>query len=336
MKIAVVFSIALIGSLFFELLSLPIPWLLGPIFFLLVAQFFIEKYLQWPSMFRNVGLIVVGVAIGQQFKLEVFNNVGHIFLYVIAVNIVLMAFAIILAYLTSKWTGMSMKTAITSTVPGGLSQLIIFAEEEKDIPLGVVTYFHVIRVISVVLLVPFIVSGHVVKGGSVGQGLDWILIPLLVAAAGTVWLGKKIKVPVPYFLTPIIFTIVLQFTKLELPTLPSELLHIAQLFIGAYIGLLLKPHMLKLPKKTLFAGIFSAVSLLFITGLSAIVVGKMLNQSFATSFLSTAPGGLDQMGILAAAVGANISVVTVFQLLRLLIVFLIILPVLKYVYKNKV
>lgn len=41
------------------------------------------------------------------------------------------------------------------------------------------------------------------------------------------------------------------------------------------------------------------------------------------------------MGILAAAVQADISVVTVFQLFRLLFIFLCILPLIKWVYREK-
>jgi hypothetical protein len=41
----------------------------------------------------------------------------------------------------------------------------------------------------------------------------------------------------------------------ETPELPGYLLHIAQLLMGAYIGLLLKPNMIKLGKKVLLLGV---------------------------------------------------------------------------------
>ena len=118
---------------------------------------------------------------------------------------------------------------------------------------------------------------------------------------------------------------------LETPPVPVSLLHVAQLLIGAYIGLLLKPHMIRLPNKVLVAGVLNAVALIAITYVGSVMVQWLLGYSFATSFLSTAPGGLDQMGLLAAAVGADISTVTVFQLFRLLFIFLVVLPLLKYV-----
>lgn len=333
-QIAVVACIALIGAVVFQYVHLPIPWLLGPIVVVMLAQFRIGDVMKWPAIIRNIGLIILGVAIGQQFDVSIMSNAGNLLFAVILVNIILLIVSVLLALMMTKWTNLSMKTALASTVPGGLSQLVIFAEEEKDIPLAVVTYFHVVRVISVVLLVPFIVSGQVVEEVTIGEGFSYSLIVLLLVAACSIYIGKWLRIPVPHFLTPVLLTLTLQFTPVVTPTVPSELLHIAQLLIGAYIGLLLKPHMLKLPKKTLVAGIVSALLLLGITAGSSIFVGKLLNESFATSFLSTAPGGLDQMGLLAAAVGADISVVTLFQLLRLLLIFLLVLPLLKWYYRR--
>ena len=89
-----VFVIALIGAFLFNALSLPIPWLLGPIFSVLVAQFFIKDRLRWPVILRNTGLIVVGLSIGQQFDLGLFQNFHELFLFMIIVNLLLFGFCL--------------------------------------------------------------------------------------------------------------------------------------------------------------------------------------------------------------------------------------------------
>lgn len=326
-----VFLIALAGAIAFRFLHLPIPWLLGPLFMVLVSQFVIRGELSWPPVLRNTGLIIVGLAIGRQFDLSLFNGMETILIYMAVLNIGLLAFAVILAIWTSRWTGMSLKTSLTGSIPGGLSQLVLFAEEEQDIDLAVVTFFHVIRVIGVVLVIPFLVSGHIVTDGGQEDVISLWLIPIFGLAACSVWAGKKIKLPVAHFLSPVLLVTVIHMCGVEIPPIPVSFLHIAQLLIGAYIGLLLKPHMIRLPKKVLVAGLLNTVVLIVITYGGSIIVQLMLGYSFATSFLSTAPGGLDQMGLLAAAVGADISIVTVFQLFRLLFIFLIVLPLLKVV-----
>ena len=331
-----VFIIALIGALLFSALSLPIPWLIGPIFSVLIAQFFIKDRLRWPALLRNIGLIIVGVAIGQQFDLTLFSDFKSLLLFMVIVNILLFGFCLGIAWVISKTTGLTFKTAVAANVPGGLSQLVLFAEEEGDVNLTAVTYFHIIRVLGVVLLIPFLVSGHVVSGGTIPiTGDVWQVVVLILIAAALVPVGKKMKLPVAQFLTPIIVVIILKLFSLEAAPMPSDVLHIAQILIGAYIGLLLKPETLRLPAKVLIGGISSTVAMIALTYGTSLLIAEFLDLSFATSFLSTAPGGLDQMGLLAAAVHADISVVTVFQLFRLLFIFLCILPLIKWIYRQK-
>ena len=161
-----VFIIAFIGALIFSALSLPIPWLLGPIFSVLIAQFFIKNRLRWPTVLRNMGLIVVGVAIGEQFDLGMFQNFHSILLFMIIVNILLFGLCFGLAWVVSRMTGMPFKTSVIANVPGGLSQIIVFAEEESDVNLSEVTYFHIVRVLGVVLLIPFLISGAVLSAAA--------------------------------------------------------------------------------------------------------------------------------------------------------------------------
>ena len=54
-----------------------------------------------------------------------------------------------------------------------------------------------------------------------------------------------------------------------------------------------------------------------------VAVSALTGETFATSFLSTAPGGLTEMGITALTVGANISTMTAYQLTRLLFIMLV-------------
>ena len=332
-SMGIVIIISLIGVFIFKSLNLPVPWMLGPLIAVLISQFFIRKIdLKWPVSLRNFGLVVVGAAIGQSFQFDLFAGMGWIIVFMIALNISIAALSVVLAYVVQKLGKISLKTALTCTVPGGLSQIVAFAEEEKDIDLAIVTYFHVVRIISIVMLIPFIVSGHV-AGIQEDLGFSFqTLLPvllLIVVAWLSAMLGKRIKLPVSFFLGPVFLVMLLQLTNIQTPEVPVWLLYIAQICIGAYIGLLLKPKMIKLGARVLVLGISSALVLLFITYLQGLIMIHLFNYSLPTSFLSTAAGGLDQMSLLATAVGADISVVSVFQMFRLLFVFIVIIPLLK-------
>lgn len=188
----IVFVIALLGALLFSALALPIPWLIGPIFSVLIAQFFIKAPLKWPALLRNIGLIIVGVAIGQQFDLSLFVNFRSLLFFMVIVNVLLFAFCLGIAWVISRMTGLTFKTAVAANVPGGLSQLVLFAEEEGDVNLTAVTYFHIVRVLGVVMLIPFLISGNVVSGGTIPLTANsWKVIVLILIAAAVIPIGKK-------------------------------------------------------------------------------------------------------------------------------------------------
>lgn len=91
--------------------------------------------------------------------------------------------------------------------------------------------------------------------------------------------------------------------------------------------------MVKLPVRVLAAGIVSALALIALTLGSSFLMSFAMETSFATSFLSTAPGGLDQMVLLADAIKADVSLVSMFQTFRLLFIFILIMPLMKVFYR---
>ena len=328
-----VLILSLIGGYLFSLLHIPIPWMLGPIVFVMTAQFFYKGPLIWSGRLPDIGIAIVGTVIGIQFNVALFSMMGSISLYIVVLNIILIGGAIGIAYCTSKWTKMPMKTAVLGSMPGGLSQILIFAEEEKVKEMGFILYFQVIRLLLVVVLVPFIVAGPTVSKVPSDANFTVNLWLLIAVAWGCSHLTKKIHLPVAFFITPIVLVLVIQLISPTLmPPVPSIIMDIAQLLIGAHIGLMLKPHMLKLPTRVLIAGILSAVALIILTLGSSYLMALMMETDFATSFLSTAPGGLDQMVLLADAIKADASIVSLFQTFRLLFIFILIMPLLKLFY----
>ncbi|MGE7122150.1 AbrB family transcriptional regulator [Peribacillus sp. NPDC046944] len=329
-----VLILSFIGGYIFSLLHIPIPWMLGPIVVVMLAQFVYKGPLRWSSQMRDLGVVMVGTAIGVQFNTDLFGMMSSILLYMITLNVILIGGSIGIAYLTSKWTKIPVKAAILGAIPGGLGQIVVFAEEEKVKEIGVISYFQVIRLLLVVVFVPFIVAGQVMSKPPTDAKLTISLVLLIALAWGCSHLMKRIHLPVAFFITPILLFITLQLTTpLAMPQIPGIIMDVAQLLIGAHIGLMLKPHMIKLPVRILVGGIFSAFALIALTFGSSFFMSFALDTTFATSFLSTAPGGLDQMVLLANAVHADVSLVSMFQTFRLLFIFILIMPLMKMYYR---
>ncbi|MEF3311347.1 AbrB family transcriptional regulator [Paenibacillus sp. GYB004] len=97
------------------------------------------------------------------------------------------------------------------------------------------------------------------------------------------------------------------------------------------MGLMLKPQQLQRKNQTIALALLS--NLLLVSGsvgLSYILM-LLLSHSAATSLLSMAPGGMDQMSIMAHEVNANLFVVSGYQLFRILFIFLVVSPLLKMI-----
>ena len=60
------------GGLLFQVLHLPLPWMLGPLTVIMFANLSQKSKLAlaWPVGFRNAGLIVLGYMLGISFTRE--------------------------------------------------------------------------------------------------------------------------------------------------------------------------------------------------------------------------------------------------------------------------
>ncbi len=326
--------IGLIGAFVFQLLHIPMPWLLGSITAVLIVQLSTNVQLRWHSSFRNIGLIIAGYSIGFAFTPEAVLDIKYYLGSIVVLNVIFILLFFGVSYLVSKRTDLDFATALTCCVPGGMTQVLAFAEEQGDMDMVVVTFFQVLRVLLIVGFVPLLlidVGGSSTTNNAMVTWGTWGLFGLLIVCGFAGWLAQKLKIPTGYMLGPVFLLMGMNMVGMEVPKIPISLLHIAQLMIGIYIGLLLKKEDLHLSKRHIFyafvsAGIFIGTAY----GLSFL----MKSLDFRTGFLSIVPGGLDQMGIIAASVHANVTIVTAFQLFRVLVVSIFLVPMVKIFVKK--
>ncbi|WP_223587687.1 AbrB family transcriptional regulator [Neobacillus bataviensis] len=338
--------IAFIGGIIFTIIHTPIPWLLGPMTAVLIGARLVKLPLFWPRYIRDIGLIIVGYSIGLSFTKDALLQIVEKLPSMLLMTVTLVVFCAGIAFIISKLTGVDYPTVLTGSIPGGLSQMITFAEEVKGIDITTVTFLQVARLLMIIFFVPFLVLGpffQKVNSGPVADithktaALSEPFFPTILLFAVVcvlcAFLGKKLRFPTPFLLAPIIGTAVINISGLHGPPLSPTILDLSQFLIGGYIGLLLKPE--KLPHKSkmiTLALISGMVMILGSIGLSLLLV-FYYHITPSTSFLSTAPGGMDQMGILAHEVHADLSMVTGYQLFRLLFIYFAVPPILKLFFR---
>nr|WP_257968090.1 AbrB family transcriptional regulator [Peribacillus deserti] len=246
--------IALTGALLFSWAAVPIPWLLGPMAAVLIASRFTRSKVFWPAYIRDAGLIVVGYSLGLSFSREAVIQIGRQLPSMFITTVLLIAFCGLTAFAISKLTGIDYPTILTGSIPGGLSQMIAFAEEMKGINITIVAFFQVMRLIMIICIVPLLIFSPIFGGhhdpffqstipvNSITPGHILLFASVTIVCA---FLGTMAKLPTPFLLGPMAGTAALILIGIKGIPLPGTLLYVSQFVIGAYVGLLLKPQMLQ-------------------------------------------------------------------------------------------
>lgn len=331
----------------FNLLHIPIPWLLGPMIAVLIASNVFKERYAWPTPIRDSGLIIVGYTIGLSMTGSALHEMAIQLPSMLLMTLLLMVLCVTLAFFVSKLSGINFKTSLLGSIPGGLTQMVILAEETEGINLTIVTVTQVIRLMMIVICVPLLVFSPILGNHHtldttiptfVNSTASWgALMPNIfifaVVSVGCAWLGNRIKFPTAFLLGPAIGTALVQLMGLQGPALPSSLIQLAQIMIGIHVGLMLKPTELSNKLRTISLAVASSLLLLFgALGLSFLFM-KLHDISVSTALLSLAPGGMDQMGIIAHEVNANLSIVAGYQLFRTFFIFFAVPPLLRMLFK---
>lgn len=332
---------SLLGAILFYVCHIPVPFLLGPMLTMLILTQFTSIRFKWPKKIRNYCLMIIGYTLGSAFTLPILKSMVHHIPSMLVTTLLLFAISLLFSWLLTKFGKVDYPTALTSSVPGGLTQIIALAEQLKGINITVVAFFHTIRVIMIVLLVPLIVHIPAIEQAVTNPtaliplaedrfNLPFVIKLLLyiVVCYAVFWLFKKWKVPAPTILGPIVGTIIVScFIGISAITLPNWFMASCQLVIGTHIGLLLNPTHLPRKKVVVPLSIMSCVTLIATAFLlSATWMPWVEQTAIATGFLSLAPGGVDQMGIIGHEIGADLSMITMYQVFRMLFVYFIVPP----------
>ncbi|GIN58243.1 AbrB family transcriptional regulator [Lederbergia ruris] len=350
-KIILTLLIAIIGGVVFHFLHIPVPWLLGPMISIFLAINLLQWRLKWPSSIRNSGMIIVGYTMGLSMTSSALLEMGRQLPYMLLLTVLLLLFCSMIAYIVSKISDSDYQTALLASIPGGLSQVLILAEETKGVNLGVVTLTQVIRLMMIIIATPLIVmlpifqetgkreQTAVDSALSIATSASWEqlfpnLLLFAIVSVGMAFICIKIKMPTAYLIGPAIGTAVLQAFGIEGLHLPPSLINLAQLMIGTYVGLLLQPNDMPHKFKTLWIALGSGLMLV----IGGIGLGWLLTViqpvSKATGLLSLAPGGMDQMGIIAHAIHADLYIVSGYQLFRTFFIFFAVPPFVKWLFKR--
>lgn len=317
-------AIASGGALGFWVLSLPLPFLFGPMAGSLVAAI-------GGVRLRSVGQIsvgarsILGVAVGASITPTVLAHLPSMAASVALVPVFIVVIALTgVPYFEKVW-GYDRITAYYSAMPGGLQDMVIFGTEAGANP-RTLSLVHATRVLMIVTLAPaFLVN---IYGAALSNPLgapvnELPLYELLLMALAAVigWKGgERIGLFGASILGPLILTTILSLAGMIDTRPPREAIVFAQFFIGTAIGVQFVGITLGELRRVVTAG-FVYVLWLAVLAITFSQAVEHLGLGRPTeAFLAFAPGGQAEMAVLAIVAGADLGYVVAHHLTRIVIV----------------
>ena len=228
-------------------------------------------------------------------------------------------------------------TAAWGTAPGAASAMVLMGQEYGADPRLVATMQYV-RLITVVL-VTSLVSRMLMEGAPVPvaapapsrlASVEGTAICLLLAVIGTL-IGLKVRIPAGGLIVPMALAAAINLSGFAHVVTPPWLLLVAYTAIGWAIGLQFERGSLVRSIRALPTMIASALAIVVLCGLGAILLMHLVGVSALTAFLATTPGGIDTVAILALSGGADIPFVMSLHVARLLLVIALGAPIARFI-----
>lgn len=146
-------AIATAGATALEAVGFPAGGLVGSMLAVGAARMFGVECVQLPADVRAVAQVGLGGLIGLSFTAEMVTSLVSMILPIALLTSVLMLNGFVLAILVHRMTGWTPATCVLATCAGGLTNIGAIAEDLGGDPISV-TFLHVIRVITIVSVLP--------------------------------------------------------------------------------------------------------------------------------------------------------------------------------------
>jgi uncharacterized protein len=325
-RIAFALGLGTLGGVVFNALTIPLPWMLGPMVFNTVAAVLRAPVLA-PVRLRPVVIVVIGVMLGSGFTAEMLGDaagwalsLGFLALYLAIAAALVIPFYVRLGRFDPV-------TAFFAGMPGGLNEMMILGKEyggdDRRIALA-----HASRIlVTVFLLALWFRFGAGLELGDRSQfGTPFAAIPtgelLVLAACGVVGfgLGKALRLPAPGLLGPMIASAVVHVAGLTDSPPPSELVVLAQIFLGTIIGCRFLGASPAMVRQAILLSVGATLIALSVALLFALGFAGLFGQDPSQVILAYAPGGLAEMSLIALAMDADLAYVATHHIVRIVLI----------------
>ena len=337
-EFALVIIISIPSAMVAEYFNVPLAWFLGPMLITSLASLMGLKTIM-PRLVLSSILIILGLYIGNYIDKTLFSQI-HQWAWT---SMIMLVYIIISVLLVSKYlqrfANYERKTSIFSAAPGALGPLMILAEDEKS-DLSQVATSHLIRLIIIITIFPFIVDNfysvdnvEAVEEVLKDQNIYHFII-LIIASIFFVLIFEKLKIPAALLAGTLVASGILQISEIAYYKLSPNIIDYCLLILGSSVGCRFADKTFsEISKNALHS--FVATFLLVILGLfAAFIAGLIIDKNFFTLLLSYCPGGIYEVAVIAIFFDLDPEFVSFHHIIRLLMI-LFIVPILLKILQKK-
>lgn len=240
------FGFALVGGAIALAVGIPIPWLLGALLLSLALGAFGRRP-GFPDPIRDLAFLMLGYFIGSTASAEFFGSVT-LWVPSVLVSIALIPMITLSsAFVIHRMTDLEPNEALLCAVPGSLP-FVVAASEDMGLRTHLVILFQSIRLLSLTFALPFALGFWGVPSettapaalASIPQGLNPADVLILIGSLGfavvCAVVARRLKVPAPTFIGPMMGVAAAKLGGVPLPDLPPLLLFGSQAALGWIMG----------------------------------------------------------------------------------------------------
>ncbi|WP_232829343.1 AbrB family transcriptional regulator [Tropicimonas sp. IMCC34043] len=321
-------AIGIASGLLASRISMPLPWMLGPMLGCCLAAI-MGAPVFGPNSLRPAVIPVIGVMLGSGFHPGL---LGHASEWT-GTLLLLPAFLV-----TATATGFAFYRyvggykpvdAFFCAAPGGLNEMIILGTaaggDETRIALA-----HALRVFLVVSAVvfSFALGLNIRSAGGPGAWIglsDLTLFDYAVLTASGlagVVLGRRLRLPAPQLFGPMVLSAAAHMTEVITVPPPTIFVVASQITIGTILGCRFVGLDARRMRRDMALGFGATLVLLCVTLLFAALLGPLTGTPLSQGVLAFSPGGLTEMSLLALTMGQDVAYVSTMHVARIVLVIL--------------
>jgi len=337
-EFAYVIIVSIPGALIADYFSIPLAWFLGPMLITSVATLGGMKT-KMPRLVLSSVLIFLGLYIGNYVDKNLFSQI-HQWAWT---SLIMLAYIVVSVLLVSKYlqkfSGYAKKTSIFSAAPGALGPLLILAEDEKS-DLSQVATSHLIRLIIIITVFPFIVNSfnendnlNLTTTILAKQNINDLFI-LVISSIILIILFDKLKVPAALLSGTLVASGILQITEIASYKLPPDIIDYCLLILGSSVGCRFADKTFNEISKNAIHSFVATFFLVVLGLIAAFAASLVIEKNFFTLLLSYCPGGIYEVAVIAIFFNLDPEFVSFHHIIRLLLILFIVPIILKFIKKN--